>query len=170
MGDFKQQCVQSKDSWQRWQECEVKWGKGRQSDMYSAVYNLNVMPGFRNKLSDKSIYPISRNYTQYEWMQYNPHHSSHVSLYIQASFFCFRWVRHLKKQSDGTSRADMFSVDLRSEFLKPLMEPLKQHVSLMGVWRDKLTDSPVNIKCGRSYRMPVCEWVHVWLLIVSTCW
>lgn len=32
-----------------------------------------------------------------------------------------------KKKSDGTSKADMFFVDLRSSFLKPLME----HVSVM---------------------------------------
>lgn len=52
--------------------------------------------------------------------------------------------RDLKKKSDGTSKADMFFVDLRSDFLKPLME----HVSLMGFWRGKPTDSPVNISIG----------------------
>lgn len=116
-------------------------------------------------------YSISRNHLRrLERMQYNPHYSSHVSVCIWASFSLSDGWDILKKQSDGTSRADMFFIDLRSEFLKPLMEPLKQQVYLTGVWRDKLTDSPVNIKCGRSYSMPVCKCVHVWLRIVSTCW
>lgn len=45
---------------------------------------------------------------------------------------CAGLIREQQKQTGGTSRAGMFFVDLRSGFLKPLMEPLKQHVSLMG--------------------------------------
>lgn len=52
--------------------------------------------------------------------------------------------RDVQRWSDGTSKADMLFIDLRSDFLKPLME----HVSLMGFWRGKLSDSPVNISIG----------------------
>lgn len=57
---------------------------------------------------------------------------------------CRLWWLGLKETTDGTSKADMFFVDLHSDFLKPLME----HVSLMGFQRRKLTDSPVNIIIG----------------------
>ncbi len=82
---------------------------------------------------------------------------------------CVRWVGDLQKQTDGTSKADMFFIDLQSDFLKPLMEPLMQQVSLMGFWRGKLADSAVNISIGDG--LIVCLCVDVYMCgCLSTCW